>query len=234
MIDRSLNYGRHHIARYCRLSMPFTRVLDLGAGGGDDLMLVKAVNPNAELMAVEAYAPYAERLRTQGIHVFSANIERDCLPVEENQCDLIIANQILEHTKEIFWIFHEISRVLPVGGKLIIGVPNLAALHNRILLLMGKQPSPIKTNSAHVRGFTRGDILQFLESCFPNGYQLKAFGGSNFYPFPPVIAKPLARLFPSMAWRIFFLFEKQREYGRQFLDFPVRERLESNFCLGIS
>lgn len=48
------------------------------------------------------------------------------------------------------------------------------------------------------------DVLNFLPSCFPGGYQLKAFGGSNFYPFPPVIAaRPLARLFPTMAWGIF-------------------------------
>lgn len=44
------------------------------------------------------------------IHV--ANIERDSLPLADGQADLIIANQILEHTKEIFWIFHEVSRSL--------------------------------------------------------------------------------------------------------------------------
>ena len=198
------------------------------------LKLAKEVTPDADLIAVEAYEPYAQELRSLGIEVFSANIEHDRLPFENNQCDLIIANQVLEHTKEIFWIFNEISRVLPVGGHLIIGVPNLASLHNRLLLLLGKQPSPIKTASAHIRGFTKGDILHFLESCFPGGYRMTAFGGSNFYPFPPVIAKPLAHLMPTMAWGIFLLFEKKRSYNRQFLDFPVHERLETNFYLGMN
>ena len=40
-----------------------------------------------------------------------ANIERDDLPLADGQADLIIANQVLEHTKEIFWIFHEVSRL---------------------------------------------------------------------------------------------------------------------------
>lgn len=234
MIDRSLNYGRQHIKYFTQLSMPFTTVLDIGAGGGDDLRLVQATNPRAELIAVEAYPPYAQELRRAGIEVFPANIERDVLPLDKGQCDLIIANQILEHTKEVFWIFHEISRVLPVGGHLILGVPNLASLHNRMLLLFGKQPTPIKTASAHVRGYTKGDILCFLQSCFPGGYQLKAFGGSNFYPFPPVFAKPLAALLPSMAWGIFLLLEKQQEYHQEFLDFPVKEQLETNFYLGVS
>ena len=86
-----------------------------------------------------------------------------------------------------------------MGGKLIIGVPNLASLHNRILLCLGRQPSPIKTHSAHVRGYTKYDLLDFLQSCFPEGYALKDFKGSNFYPFPPVVAKPLAQILPNMA-----------------------------------
>jgi SAM-dependent methyltransferase len=232
MIDRSLNYGRHLIYSFLQLSTPFNCVLDLGAGGGDDLMLAKSVNPEAHLLAVEAYAPNVERLRSQGINVFSANIERDALTVDDEECDVVIANQILEHTKEVYWIFHEISRVLPVGGKLIIGVPNLASLHNRILLLLGKQPSVLKTSSAHVRGFTKNDIIQFLESCFPNGYVLKSFGGSNFYPFPPIFAKPLATVFPTFAWGIFFLLQKVRSYNGEFLEFPIKQQLETNFWLG--
>jgi hypothetical protein len=120
---------------------------------------------------------------------------------------------------------------LIVGGKLIIGVPNLASLHNRLLLAFGFQPTSIKTSSAHIRGFTKKDVLDFLQNCFP-AYQLKAFAGSNFYPFPPIMAIPLARLFPTMAWGIFFLFEKKQRYTREFLDFPAAQGLETNFYTG--
>ena len=232
MIDRSLNYGRDQIARFAQLCGRLGRVLDLGAGHGDDLLIVRSESPGAEVHGVEVCPEYAAQLAGKGIRVHALNIERDALPFADGSLDLVIANQVLEHVKELFWIFHEISRVLPVGGKLIIGVPNLAALHNRILLALGKQPSPLKNNSAHIRGFTKGDLLQFLDSCFPAGYRLLRFGGSNFYPFPPVIARPLARLCPNMAWSIFFLLEKQREYGREFLEFPARERLETNFYVG--
>ncbi len=232
MIDRSLNYGRHHINRFLSSAAPFRTVLDLGAGQGDDLLLAKNVNQTAEIHAVEVYEEYAVRLREKGIEVHSLNIERDLLPFPDRTVDIIIANQILEHVKELFWIFHEIARVLPVGGKMILGIPNLASLHNRILLACGRQPSPLKNNSAHIRGYTRSDLIMFLNSCFPGGFKLLKFGGSNFYPFPPVIARPLARMLPGMAWGIFFLFRKEREYKDEFLQFPIRERLETNFYVG--
>jgi SAM-dependent methyltransferase len=141
-------------------------------------------------------------------------------------------NQILEHTKEVFWIFHEISRVLKKGGKLIIGVPNLASFHNRVLLAVGKQPSSLKNYSAHVRGFTKRDLFSLINEPFPNGYSIRDFGGSNFYPFGPVLAKPLAKLLPTFAWSIFFLFEKNRFYQNEYLNYPTQCSLETNFYLG--
>ena len=232
MIDRSLNYGRLEIASFLEKSAPFDMVLDLGAGHGDDLEEARRYSRNAKLHAVEGYEPYARELEARRVQVDRLNIERDRLPFANASVDLIIANQILEHTKEIFWILHEVSRVLKVGGHFILGVPNLAALHNRFLLLMGRQPSPIKSNSAHVRGFTKNDILAFLESGFRGGYALEQFKGSNFYPFPPLLARPLAKTFPSMAWGIFLLLRKTCEYEGGFLSYPINAQLETNFYLG--
>jgi len=96
--------------------------------------------------------------------------------------------------------------------------------------LLGKHPTPIKSNSAHVRGFTKEDILRFLDIW--GGYQLIDFKGSNFYPFPPLLAKPLAKLFPNMAWGIFFLLRKTRNYDREFIEYPIKMNLETNFFTG--
>jgi len=168
----------------------------------------------------------------KGITTHCLNIEVDRFPFDDGTVDIVIANQIFEHTKEVFWIFHEISRILAVGGCCIIGVPNLASLHNRLLLAMGRQPTSIKMASAHVRGFTKKDFLHFIDVCYPGGYTLRKFGGSNFYPFPPSIARPLASVFPTFAWSIFFMLEKQREYVNEFLAYPVDAMLETNFFLG--
>ncbi len=231
-VDRELNYGRHLISRFLKRAMPFASVLDIGAGHGTDLRTAATENRQAKLFAVEAYRPYVDELRSAGVVVFPLNVEKDSLPFKSAEVDVVIANQVLEHTKEIFWVLHEISRILKLGGKLIVGVPNLASLHNRFLLLFGHQPTVINTTSAHVRGFTRHDMQRFLQLCFPDGYRLRDYGGSNFYPFPPLIAKPLARIFPAFAWGMFFLLEKQRPYSGGFLEVPAREKFETNFYLG--
>jgi SAM-dependent methyltransferase len=232
LIDRSLNYGRHIIVQYIKSALPFQKVLDIGAGIGMDLDSVKQVNPQCELFGVDANRLNTEKLRSQGVTTQYLDIERESLPFDDEEMDLVIANQILEHIKEIFWIFHEMSRVIKTGGKLVIGVPNLASLHNRILLTFGRQPSSIKTISAHVRGFTKSDLLSFIEICFPAGYFLDDFAGSNFYPFPSFFARPLSRIFPNMSWGIFFFLKKVRKYHSQFLDYPARHQLETNYWLG--
>ncbi len=234
VIDRSLNYGRHIVADYLSSIKPYQVVVDLGAGLGNDLFIARQLVPNCHAYAIEAYKPYVEALELRGITTFSLNIERDSYPFENQSVDVIISNQIIEHIKEIFWVFHEISRVLSVGGHWIIGVPNLASLHNRLLLLAGKQPSSLKNSSAHVRGFTKGDLLNLLDKAFPNGFRMVKFQGSNFYPFPPQLARPLARVFPSFAWSIFLLLQKTKDYHGEFLRYPIENRLETNFYLGES
>ena len=232
MIDKQLNYGRHLIEKFLVNSNSPKVILDLGAGGGDDLQIAKKIYPNANFNAIEVYKPYIDNLKNKGFIVHSINIERDIYPFSDKSVDIIIANQILEHLKEVFWTFHQATRILKKGGSLIIGVPNIAALHNRLLLLLGKQPTPLKNSSAHVRGWTKSDLLSFLNNCYENGYSLKDYGGSNFYPFPPLVSKPLAKIFPNMAWGSFFHLIKEREYINEFIEFPSKEKLETNFYLG--
>jgi SAM-dependent methyltransferase len=232
MIDRSLNYGRQHVAAFLRSSGHANVIVDIGAGHGADLALARSCSPAAQLHAVECWPPYVDELTAQGVTVHALNIERETLPFENGSVDVVIANQVLEHTKEIFWIFHEVTRVLRIGGSFIVGVPNLASMHNRMLLALGRQPTAIQSATAHVRGFTRPDVENFISRCFPGGYEVAGSGGSNFYPFPPIIAKPLARLFPSLAWGLFLKLRKVRTYNGEFASFPVRMKLETNFFVG--
>ena len=232
MIDRRLNYGRHLVAKYLQQAAPFNQALDLGAGHGDDLIAARNACPEAQLHGVECFDQYARELRAQDITTHAINLERDKLPFDDQVIDVVIANQILEHCKEVFWLLHEVSRTLSVGGHLIVGVPNLASAHNRLLLLLGKQPSVIQNHSAHVRGYTRGDFMKLLNTCFPGGYELSQWGGSNFYPFPAPIARPLAATLPSMAWGMFLMLKKTKPYDDGFLKHPIEARLETNFYLG--
>ncbi len=231
IIDRELNYGRDVVSSFLRKARPFSSVLDIGAGRGHDLLAARTIEPHAALYAIECHGPNVAHLRSAEVCTYSINIEREEIPLSAGSVDVVISNQTFEHLKEVFWALHEASRVLKVGGHLLIGVPNLASLHNRLLLAVGLQPTSIQNKSAHIRGYTRRDFANLL-GCFPRGYQLRTWRGSNFYPLPGMLARPAARLFPSMAWAVFMLFRKTRPYDREFLDYPITAELETNFFLG--
>jgi len=135
--------------------------------------------------------------------------------------DLIVANQIIEHTKEIFWIFSEIVRVLKPGGACIVGVPNLASFHNRIALLLGMQPTTIELLGPHVRGITAPSFKNFIT--YGNYFQVSATTGANFYPFPSPMGTYLAKTFPALSVCLFFILIRTGKNG-SFL-----EVLDDNF-----
>jgi SAM-dependent methyltransferase len=231
-VDHAESYGPAVILRFVRSLPRVECAVDLGAGLGRDLKLLKSVHPDAMTIAIEAGSAYARELVATVDRVYTLDIERAQLPFADGSVDLVIANQILEHAKEVFWIFHEISRAVRVGGHVLIGVPNIASWHNRLLLLFGVHPTQHKLCSAHVRPFSKRDTLKFLEACFPGGYQLVSFAGAQFYPFPPAIARALARMFPTAAFSIFFLLRKLRPYADEFATYPSRARFETNFWSG--
>lgn len=232
LTDQRETYGPHVVEQLVRSLSGLQVVVDLGAGSGRDLGIVRRLHPDATLIAVEAGTEYAQALAGKADEIYVANLERDPLPLADGQADLIIANQVLEHSKEIFWIFHEVSRSLKIGGHFLFGVPNICSLHNRFLLLIGRQPTQHKLCSAHVRPFSHGDTLSFLNACFPRGYELVKFRGAQFYPFPARLSRLLADTFPTFAFTIFFLIRKIAEYRGEFATYPARAQLETNFWSG--
>jgi SAM-dependent methyltransferase len=231
----ALNYGRDIVRdwaseRIAKAQGNPVTVLDIGLGGGADLLNVKqAAGGNGHFFGIESYAPNVEHARKNGIEVADVNVESAVFPYEDRSFDIVIANQILEHTKELFWIFAEVARILKPEGVFIVGVPNLASLHNRVALLLGMQPTAIKTLGPHVRGFTKEAMREFAEV---NGYfSLRRYGGSNFYPFPPAAARKLGRWFPGLAVGNFYLFERTDKAG-SFLEVLDREFFETPYFRG--
>ncbi|MGC8763562.1 MAG: class I SAM-dependent methyltransferase [Acidobacteriota bacterium] len=214
-----LNYGRETLAAMAagharRAAFPEAlTILDLGAGTGADLLLLeKALAPRrVRLCGVEVDPAASRALREKGVEVFPLDLERDRLPFPDGTAHLVVANQVLEHTKEIFWITAEAARVLAPGGAFLVGIPNLASLHNRVLLLLGLQPSSIEWLGPHVRGATADGFRRFAEA--GGFFRLRELKGGNFYPFPPLLARPLARLLPRLAVSLFFLLERTAREG---------------------
>ncbi len=231
IVDHRETYGRH-ILEKAIMGLDIHTCIDVGCGSGDDLMIVKRHNPGATCIGIDLGDCNKERLSQKGIHFVSVDIENQPLPFESESIDLVIANQVLEHTKEVFWINHEIFRCLKVGGSFYLGVPNVLSFHNRILGVFGVHPTCAKLISAHVRVFSKNDTVSFYREVAGSFATVENFYGAQFYPFPRIVARSLAKLFPAFAVAIFFLIRKTGDYGGQFIEWLLVNDLQTDFFAG--
>ena len=94
--DQRETYGPLVVEQLVRSLADLRVVVDLGAGSGRDLDIVRRLHPQAKLIAVEGGAEYARSLVGKADEIHVANIERDEFPLADGEADLIIANQVLE------------------------------------------------------------------------------------------------------------------------------------------
>lgn len=222
-------YGEYAIGKMLKSRNFFEKALDLGAGTGRDLEIIRQHSPNSELYGIEFNAKQCALLESKGVKTFQVDLENTRLPFENETFDIVIINQVLEHIKDIFFVLHETTRVLKKDGCVLIGVPNVASFHNRALLLFGRHPTQAKAYSAHVRTFSKKDTQIMIELAGNGALQLVGFAGSQFYPFPKSMARALCSVFPSLAFSIFFLYQKKGKYTDSFYRYG-QSLTASTFC----
>lgn len=195
------------LLRTVKKSLVVTRLLDIGCGEGRRTLRYAnylGVTPD-NIRGVDI----SEELITDSrkhFRVERVDIEVDLLPFPDEFFDLVILNQVLEHLKNIRWVMQETDRVLKKGAYCLIGVPNLAALHNRILLLFGAQPVCMHVMGPHIRGFTHLAMIDFLKT--NSHFRIVKHTGSSLYPLPPPLSEVLARRLTSLSVYPFYLIRK--------------------------
>jgi SAM-dependent methyltransferase len=186
-----------------------------------------------ELYGVESQARFVEMAKANGVKTFAVDIEREALPVGEGFFDVVIANQVIEHLKELPWFFSEVSRVLVAGGIAIVGFPNLASWHNRLALLFGRQPPCMKVLGPHVRGITGSDFKRFVQ--YGGYFEVVASRGSNFYLVPLWwMNRALAAVMPNFCGSMHFVIRRTPKAGRfiEVLDAGVPGMMDTPYFRG--
>jgi len=168
-------FGRFSIDRVdaaLRLLSPGTRLLDVGCGDGDLLLAAKGMFE--EVYGVDISSVRLKRAREKAskrpdgdkIHLLLHDVEEG-LPFPDGFFDAITCIAVLEHLVNPPYVLSEMNRVLKRGGRLIIQVPNIAFLPNRLRLLLGKLPTTgyvddVGVDWLHLHSFTPEVLVKLL------------------------------------------------------------------------
>lgn len=215
-----------------RANLDITNMVDIGCGDGSRAVCwSKALGiPRDRLAGSDAHQPYVDASRNH-FECMCVNIEWQPLPFEPESVDLVVCNQVLEHVKDIYFVLDEIYRVTKTGKFVLISVPNLASLHSRLLLALGRQPTCIRYLCAteHIRGFSYDEFTKIMTatSCF----EVIAARGSGFYPFIPPVSGILSWTWGSASIFTILLLRKLAG-GGSYRDYVNKEMRSSYFYDG--
>lgn len=166
-------------------------VLDVGCWDGANAEKYRTIL-GGTARGIEVFPKEANKARARGIDVAEVDLEGGRFPWAADSVDVVVVNQVFEHLKNVWIPMSEIARVLKPGGTLVFSVPNLASLHNRVMLGFGYQPSSIRTFGPHIRGYTYRQVRGFVE--FGGYFQILRSVGVGFYPLPASASGWLANL----------------------------------------
>jgi len=191
-----------NLKEYC----PYN-IMDVGCGNGSRTIRI-ANHLNVDMSNVYG-VDYSEDFVITCQSIFNVNkidLEIDNIPHDDDTFDIVICNQVLEHLKNYSKVIDELIRVTKEKGYILIGIPNLAHLINRIYLLFGMQPMCIDIDSNHIRGFTHKSLVKVFKSL--ENIKLIDFEGALMYPLPFFLGKALAHHFVGLSGYVCYLLQK--------------------------
>lgn len=106
------------------------------------------------------------------------NLETDLLPFPEQNFDMIVMGECIEHLADTDFVLGNINRRLKPGGELILTFPNIRTPIGLLMFLLNIVPMfGAGYRSQHVKDFTTKIIKTALRN---NGFKVKRMIGSDF------------------------------------------------------
>lgn len=187
------------IARVLGDRAPGSRLLDVGGGRGFQTLIWRDQLRNPELPVIYDGQDHRHPDVVPQTSFSPVELDGGRFPHEDETFDVAVMNQLLVTLKDIRRPIAESWRVLRPGGLFLLSVPNLAALHNRALLLFGFQPTTLHIGGEHVRGFACRSMTSFLRR--EGRFRVLEVRGIGLHPFTnAVVPAPVRTFSHTLLW----------------------------------
>jgi len=188
-----------------------SRVLDLGCGDGAHYGTYVQQRA-AQYLGLDVSGEAVTQARSRGL-LAQVHDLNEPLPVANDSFDVVLCFEVLEHLIEPEEAVREAHRVLRDGGVFLSSVPNVAAAHWRVELMVrgrfvpGGSPASFDEpwRDPHIRFFTCASIVRLLYKC---GFrEVRLWGENCCFPVDMPYLSRLCRAQPWLAQRLRRCFE---------------------------
>ena len=189
------------------------KILDIGCNDGSENL--EFLRKGLDVYGVDISKEAVRRAIRVGVKARVLDIATQDIPYPPNTFDVVIAGEIIEHLIDTDKFLEKIYRVLKPGGKLVVTTPNLASFGRRLMLLLGKNPfieTSLKQSVGgsapvgHIRYFTVKTLEDLLTA---NKFKIIETTSDNL-SLGFLSSGYLAKIFPSLGWRLITLAKKQK------------------------
>ena len=153
-------------------------VLELGAASGHVTRVL--VDRGNSVTAVESDAACSDSLASIATEVLITDLDWLSLAddLRGRTFDVIVAGDVLEHTKRPELVLAQLHLLLAPGGYVVVSLPHLAHGDVRLALLSGQFPYSDHglLDKTHLKFFTRSTILELFSS---TGYKVDELYGTT-------------------------------------------------------
>lgn len=150
-----LNYDNSIVARQ-------SKVLEIGCGEGHFSLHFR----HAEYWAVEPSETHARKAEQKGVKIIVGNYEKVCDEIPNNHFDIVVINDVMEHTIDHERFLLLVKCKLKKNGLLLGSVPNvrfITVLLNLIILRDWRYKSLGVLDYTHLRFFTKKSLIRLIQ-----------------------------------------------------------------------
>jgi ubiquinone/menaquinone biosynthesis C-methylase UbiE len=202
MFENSKRMNEENILKFLKKN-PEAKILDLGCDDGKWTLRIAKKIEAKKVSGIEIVGEKAKFAEKSGVSVKKSDLNKE-FPFDDNEFDVVHANQVIEHISNLDKFVSEIYRVLKKDGYIIISTENGSSWHNIFASILGWQIFSLTNISSKKMGIgnplalhrnEKIDLISWTHKTIFNYLGLKEFfsvygfknieiKGAGYYPFP--------------------------------------------------